>query len=86
VVDHLKGPKVLSFKYRPKKRIRVRGGNRAHFTRLAIDFIGKSGDKKEKPKAEPKPKAEKPAKAEKEAKPKASTTKKSTSPKKSEKK
>ena len=92
VVDHLKGPKVLSFKYRPKKRIRVRGGNRAHFTRLMIDFIGKSGEKKEKPKAEPKPKAEKPAKVEKEAKPisspkgKASTTKKSTSAKKSEKK
>ena len=92
VVDHLKGPKVLSFKYRPKKRIRVRGGNRAHFTRLMIDFIGKSGEKKEMPKAEPKPKAEKPAKVEKEAKPtsspkgKASTTKKSTSAKKSEKK
>jgi large subunit ribosomal protein L21 len=40
VVDHVKGPKVLSFKYRPKKRIRVRGGNRAHYTRLKIDFIG----------------------------------------------
>lgn len=94
VVDHLKGPKVLSFKYRPKKRIRVRGGNRAHFTRLMIEFIGKSGEKKEKPKAEPKPKAEKPAAADakREAKPtsspkgKASTTKKSASSKKSEKK
>ena len=92
VVDHLKGPKVLSFKYRPKKRIRVRGGNRAHFTRLLIDFIGKSGEKQEKPKAEPKPKVEKPAKVEKEAKPesspkgKASAAKKSTSAKKSEKK
>lgn len=92
VVDHVKGPKVLSFKYRPKKRIRVRGGNRAHYTRLMIDFIGASGEKKEKPKAEPKPKAEKPATAKKEAKPtsspkgKASATKKSTSAKKSEKK
>ena len=94
VVDHIKGPKVLSFKYRPKKRIRVRGGNRAHYTRLMIDFIGKPGDKKEAPakaekpakvKAEAKPKAEKPAKAPKEAAAKPSTAKKSTS-KKTEKK
>ena len=94
VVDHTKGPKVLSFKYRPKKRIRVRGGNRAHYTRLMIDFIGKPGDKKEAPakaekpvkvKAEAKPKAEKPAKAPKEAAAKPSTEKKSTS-KKTEKK
>ena len=85
VVNHLKGPKVLSFKYRPKKRIRVRGGNRAHFTRLMIDFIGNSSDKKEKPKAEPKPKAEKPAKAEKDAA-KPSKPKKTASTKKSDKK
>ena len=94
VVEHTKGPKVLSFKYRPKKRIRVRGGNRAHYTRLLIDFIGKPDDKKEAPakaekpvkvKAEPKPKAEKPAKAPKEAAAKPSTEKKSTS-KKTEKK
>ena len=31
VVSHVKGPKVVSFKYRPKKRIRVKGGHR-HFT------------------------------------------------------
>lgn len=92
VMDHIKGPKVLSFKYRPKKRIRVRGGNRAHFTRLMIEFIGNSGEKKEKPKAEPKPKTKKPAKAAKEAKPtaspkgKAPTAQKSASTKKSEKK
>ena len=91
VVDHVKGPKVLSFKYRPKKRIRVRGGNRAHYTRLMIDFIGKPGEKPAKAEAKPKAKAEKPAKAEKEAdaKPsteKKSTAKKSTSTKKTEKK
>lgn len=81
VVDHIKGPKVLSFKYRPKKRIRVRGGNRAHYTRLMIEFIGKPGDKKEAPaaaEAKPKVKAEKPAAAEKEAA-KPSTAKKSAS-------
>lgn len=40
VVDHVKGPKVLSFKYRPKKRIRVRGGHRQQYTRLMIESIG----------------------------------------------
>ena len=28
VLSHVKGPKVISFKYRPKKRIRVKGGHR----------------------------------------------------------
>ena len=40
VVDHTKGPKIDRFKYRPKKRIRVRGGHRQQYTRLLIDFIG----------------------------------------------
>lgn len=44
VVDHIKGPKVISFKYRPKKRIRVKGGHRHFYTRLMIDFIGKPGE------------------------------------------
>lgn len=53
VVDHTKGPKIDRFKYRPKKRIRVRGGHRQHFTRLLVDFIGKPGEerKREEPKA-----------------------------------
>jgi len=87
VKDHIKGPKIDRFKYRPKKRIRVRGGHRQQFTLLMVDFIGKPGEirKVEEPKvekpaevdaveaveAEKKPKAEKPAKAEKEAKPSA---------------
>ncbi|MCC7118532.1 MAG: 50S ribosomal protein L21 [Anaerolineales bacterium] len=83
VTDHVKGPKVVSFKYRPKKRIRVKGGHRHQYTRLMIDFIGKPGEERkvEKPvaqkpakvepaKAEEAPKAEKPAKAKKEAAPK----------------
>ena len=91
VVDHVKGPKIDRFKYRPKKRIRVRGGHRQQYTRLMIDFIGKPGEEREVEKAEPAPvvveaveeapkaekkaKAAKPAKAESEA-PK--STKKST--------
>jgi large subunit ribosomal protein L21 len=54
VVDHVKGPKVISFKYRPKKRIRVKGGHRHFYTRLLIDFIGKLGEER---KVEPKKEA-----------------------------
>ncbi len=42
VVDHIKGPKQISFKYSPKKRIRVKNGSRHFYTRLMIDFIGKA--------------------------------------------
>src|SRR5512147_1367610 len=82
VVDHIKGPKIDRFKYRPKKRIRVRGGHRVQYTLLMVDFIGRPGEERkvEKPEvkqeveaeteavAEAKPKAEKKAKAEKPAK------------------
>ena len=51
VVDHTKGPKIDRFKYRPKKRIRVRGGHRQQYTRLLIDFIGRP-DEEEKRKTE----------------------------------
>ena len=83
VMDHVKGPKIDRFKYRPKKRIRVRGGHRVQYTLLMVDFIGKSGEERkvEKPEVkqeveaetdavvvEAKPKAEKKAKAEKPAK------------------
>ncbi len=80
VASHTKGPKVVSFRYRPKKHIRVKGGHRHQYTRLMIDFIGKPGEERkvEKPvaKKEPKveavaveaaPKGEKQAKAKKEA-------------------
>jgi len=55
VVDHTKGPKLDRFKYRPKKRIRVRGGHRQHFTRLLVDFIGHPGEERKVEKAEPAP-------------------------------
>jgi large subunit ribosomal protein L21 len=54
VVDHVKGPKVTSFKYRPKKRIRVKGGHRHFYTRLMIDFIGKAGEERKVAKVEKK--------------------------------
>jgi large subunit ribosomal protein L21 len=90
VLAHVKGPKVVSFKYRPKKRIRVKGGHRHQYTRLMVDFIGRpdeerKAEKAEKPakeKAEPKAKSEKAAKTTKvpkvEVKSSAKTTAKKT--------
>src|SRR5512142_123135 len=46
VVDHTKGPKIDRFKYRPKKRIRVRGGHRQQYTRLLVDFIGRQDEER----------------------------------------
>ena len=94
VVDHTKGPKIDRFKYRPKKRIRVRGGHRQHYTRLLVDFIGRPGEvrKVEEPTpieveetqaeaeivVEAKPKAEKAPKEEKQTKAKKEAAKTST--------
>jgi large subunit ribosomal protein L21 len=39
IVDHVKGPKLVIFKYSPKKRIRVKTGHRQPFTRLMINSI-----------------------------------------------
>ena len=55
VVDHVKGPKIDRFKYRPKKRIRVRGGHRQQYTRLLIDFIGRPDEDRKVEKAEAAP-------------------------------
>ncbi len=39
VAEHLKGPKLTVFSYRPKKRIRVKTGHRQQYTRLKIESI-----------------------------------------------
>lgn len=39
VLDQVKGPKVVVFKYKPKKRYRVKKGHRQLYTRLKIDSI-----------------------------------------------
>jgi large subunit ribosomal protein L21 len=46
VADHIRGPKIDRFKYRAKKRIRVRGGHRQHYTLLMVDFIGTPGEER----------------------------------------
>lgn len=87
VVEHVKGPKVVSFKYRPKKRIRVKGGHRHQYTRLMIDFIGKAGEERKASKKQAAPKVEaaeakEEAKVEKKAKaPKEAAAKKSSAKK-----
>lgn len=86
VVDHVKGPKIDRFRYRPKKRIRVRGGHRQHYTRLMVDFIGRPDEERrngqaeaapadEAPKAEKAPRKARQAKAETEAEAPKSTKK-----------
>lgn len=39
VEGHIKAPKVVVFRYKPKKRIRVKTGHRQKYTRLKIDSI-----------------------------------------------
>jgi len=39
VEDEIKGPKLIVFKYRPKKRYRVKTGHREKYTRLMINSI-----------------------------------------------
>lgn len=88
VVDHVKGPKIDRFKYRPKKRIRVRGGHRVQYTLLMVDFIGKPGEERkvEKPEVKQEVEAETDAAAVvAEAKPKAEKKAKAEKPAKAEK-
>lgn len=70
VAEHLRGPKVKVFKYKPKKGYRRRAGHRSELTRLEVTELKLAGRKAAtKPKAAAKPKAEKKEKA--AAKPKA---------------
>ena len=39
VVEHIKGPKLVIFRYRPKKRYRVKTGHRQQYTRLQVNSI-----------------------------------------------
>lgn len=39
VLNHIKGRKILVFKYRPKQRYRVKTGHRQQYTRLLIESI-----------------------------------------------
>ena len=42
VIRHASGPKIVSFRYKPKKRVRRRHGHRQPITELRIDKIALS--------------------------------------------
>lgn len=44
ITGQYRGPKILSFRYRPKKRIRVRRGHRQYLTRLEIQSVILNGE------------------------------------------
>lgn len=61
VVGEIKGPKILVFKFKPKKRYKRTQGHRQPYTRVEIESIEfPSGKKAKKPEktAEPEPEAE----------------------------
>jgi large subunit ribosomal protein L21 len=57
VAEHLRGPKIKVFKYKPKKGYRRRAGHRSELTRLEVTEL-KLGARKAAAKAEPKAPAE----------------------------
>lgn len=44
VLEQVKGPKLIVFRYKPKKRIRTKTGHRQKYTRLQIDAIMTNGE------------------------------------------
>jgi large subunit ribosomal protein L21 len=57
VISHPRGPKIVAFRYKPKKRVRVHRGARADLTAIEIVSIGSKRDEtaSEKRAGEPKP-------------------------------
>jgi large subunit ribosomal protein L21 len=43
VLEHIRGPKILVFKYKAKMRYRVRQGHRQDYTRLRVERIAAGG-------------------------------------------
>lgn len=85
VAEHLRGPKIKVFKYKPKKGYRRRAGHRSELTKLEVTEISLGGRKATAPKkAEPAEKKEAAPQATKAAKPteKKTAAKKPAEPKK----
>lgn len=85
VAEHFKGPKIIIFKYSPRKRIRVKGGHRQQYTRLIVNTIGKPGESKKVDKAEAPASKKSEAKVEKKVTAKKVSTKAVSKVKKTEK-
>lgn len=66
VIDHRRGPRIESIRYKSKKRVRVHHGGRAHLTALEIIAVGGVGletaEEEEAKEAKPKATAAKKAK------------------------
>ena len=83
VAEHLRGPKIKVFKYKPKKGYRRRAGHRSELTKLEVTEISLGSRKAAAPKkAEPASKKEAAPKAAKPAEKKAATAKKPAEAKK----
>lgn len=78
VVEQLKAPKIIVFKYIPKERYRRKRGHRQRYTKVAIDKITLTTPRKKTTtaKAGEKPKAKTPARKSKETATKPTTSKK----------
>jgi len=74
VAEHLRGPKIKVFKYKPKKGYRRRAGHRSELTRLEVTELKLGTRKAAAPKAEPKEPAQE-KKAAAKPKPKAAAKK-----------
>jgi large subunit ribosomal protein L21 len=83
VAEHLRGPKIKVFKYKPKKGYRRRAGHRSELTKLEVTEISLGGRKAAAPKKEePAEKKEAAPKAAKPAEKKAAPAKKPVAAKK----
>jgi large subunit ribosomal protein L21 len=69
VSEHLRGPKIRVFKYKPKKGYRRRAGHRSELTRVQITELRKLSRKPAARKAEPKAEAEAETKTDTKAEP-----------------
>lgn len=59
VVEEFKGPKIIIYKYHPRKRYRLKKGHRQWYTRLQVEKIAvKAASKKSKAKKETEPAVE----------------------------
>ena len=67
ILEHRRGPKILVYKMRPKKKTRTKNGHRQELTRVMVTSIS-NGTKKKKASSTSKPKAEKSTSGEKSSK------------------
>ena len=67
VMAHKRGPKIIVYKMRPKKKTRTKNGHRQELTRVMVTSIS-NGTKQKKASSTSKPKAEKSTSGEKSSK------------------